>query len=36
VDSGKYIKIWTGETFDLDREIPILKEEGIVLMKNKQ
>ena len=30
VDSGKYTRVWTGANFDFDREIPILKEEGIV------
>jgi hypothetical protein len=30
VDSGKYTKIWTGANFDFDREIPILREEGII------
>lgn len=30
VDSGRYIRIWTGANFDFDREIPVLKEEGII------
>ena len=30
VDSGKYTRVWTGANFDFDREIPILKEEGII------
>ena len=30
VDSGKYIRIWTGSNFDFDREVPILKQEGII------
>ena len=30
VDSGKFTKVWTGANFDFDREIPILKQEGIV------
>jgi hypothetical protein len=31
VDSGKYTRIWTGATFDFDREVPILKQEGIIV-----
>ena len=34
VDSGKYTRIWTGANFSFDREIPILKEEGIILNGN--
>ena len=30
VDSGKFIRVWTGANFDFDREIPILKAEGII------
>ena len=30
VDSGKYTRIWTGANFDFDREVPILREEGII------
>ena len=30
VDSGKYKRIWTGANFDFDREVPVLKAEGIV------
>jgi uncharacterized membrane protein YphA (DoxX/SURF4 family) len=30
VDSGKYTRIWTGANFDFDREISVLKEEGII------
>jgi len=30
VDSGKYIRIWTGTNFKYDRVIPILRDEGIV------
>jgi uncharacterized membrane protein YphA (DoxX/SURF4 family) len=30
VDSGKYTRIWTGANFHFDREIPILREEGII------
>jgi uncharacterized membrane protein YphA (DoxX/SURF4 family) len=33
VDSGQYIRVWTGANFNFDREIPVLKEEGI-LVKN--
>jgi uncharacterized membrane protein YphA (DoxX/SURF4 family) len=31
VDSGKYTRIWTGANFDFDREIPVLKKEGIII-----
>jgi uncharacterized membrane protein YphA (DoxX/SURF4 family) len=31
VDSGKYTRVWTGANFNFDREISILKEEGIIL-----
>ena len=30
VDSGKFIRVWTGANFDFDREIPVLKREGII------
>ena len=30
VDSGKYTRIWTGAHFNFDREIPVLREEGII------
>jgi len=31
VDSGKFTKVWTGANFNFDREIQILKKEGIVI-----
>jgi len=30
VDSGKFTRVWTGANFDFDREVPVLKEEGII------
>jgi len=30
VDSGKYARVWTGANFDFDREISVLKKEGII------
>jgi len=30
VDSGKYTRIWTGANFDFDREISVLRKEGII------
>jgi len=31
VDSGKFTRVWTGANFDFDREIPVLKREGIII-----
>jgi len=31
VDNGKFIKVWTGANFNFDREVQILKKEGIAM-----